>query len=143
MVESDERKVNFEWAVRRSELEETSNGLLAKGALLESEARSFVPPTIEQDDYSHSAFEPMLVIVGVVAVSFLIERIVNIIKDVKHSGLIIDARSDTLIVREQPSLNRGTAIVLLPDGKVEEVDGSSQIDIASVLSELLKGGVVK
>ena len=105
--------VNVSWVIDeiaakvvRSEIEEA-------GGTIESEPIPFTPPPEEVEDYHDAQFAPLVVIASVVAVGFLLKRISDVWLDHKRpGGLIVDARSNKLVVRPAPHIPRESLLVI-------------------------------
>lgn len=104
--------VRFNWATRESTAATTRAELAQAGAELQSGNQPFTPPTGEEGDYSGPAFEPLTVIAGVMGLSYLARQVLTFVKDVRHDGLIVDARTDPIDVRPNPALDRGQLLVI-------------------------------
>jgi hypothetical protein len=128
-----EQAIEFEWAVRSSELDEYRSTLEDSGADLSPEAEPFTPPAGEEEDYTDAAFEPMLMLVGVLALSHLVRLVVDLLN--KHGGLIIDVRTKRMSVREHPALPRGTVLVV-GNEEAKRLDGPKQNEIADAIAAL-------
>ncbi len=133
MTERD--AVPFEWAMRRSSIEPMRASLAEAGAALEEEPARFVPPEGLEEEYTHPAFEPILVIAGAMSIGFLADRIVRAVKDMKRGGLIIDARGESLSIIESQSLDRGSVLVFTADGE-RLLDSSKPVELADALRAL-------
>lgn len=131
--------VSFEWAVSESELDAQRQALLDAGAELADETYPFKPPDYLAEEYLHAAFEPMLVLVGALAIGFLADRVVRVIKDIKKGGLIIDSRGEKLAIFENSALDRGTVLVFSNAG-VKQFDSSKPVDIVGAIKALKPGG---
>ncbi len=61
----------------------------------------------------------------------------NVVKDVKHSGLIVDARGEKLLIQEHPSIGRGS-IVVVGLNKVQHFDSTkTTTDFLKALKSLI------
>ena len=129
--------VPFKWALRQSDIDRTVSELRDK-AHLEGRIEPFRPSPEEIDDYTHSNFDPMMMLTGAIAVAFLIERIVALVRDGNHGGVIIDARGRELNIREHPALSARTVVVVTPTG-VQQFDSSHQVDIVSAVKASFPG----
>ena len=125
--------VSFEWVAPASKIRETRTLLEDDGAQLSSESRPFVPPKEELDDYSSAAFDPLTIIVGTMALVAIAERVASLVKDARHDGLIVDARTQELQIRPHPALDRGTALVITSQGAQQFSKAES-----SALSEAIR-----
>src|SRR2546423_333205 len=111
-------KVMFEWAVPLSQAEALRHDLFMGGGEL-GPNRDFVPPVDEQDDYTVAAFEPLTMIVGAIAVGYLVEKLTAVVRNAKHGGAIVDVRSGRVEIRSNPSIPGGTILVVSDQGVSE------------------------
>lgn len=113
---SEDYPIDFEWAVPASSTPNERRSLEEAGASLELGEREFSPPPEQSADYAEAAFEPLMIIVGSIALVTLVRRVMTLVRDLHNDGLIIDARHDPLQIRPHPSLDRGQLLVLTPTG---------------------------
>ncbi|MCX6305818.1 MAG: hypothetical protein NT040_12715 [Bacteroidetes bacterium] len=132
-----ENSVKFKWVSRRSEVKKCQDEFTANGAKVEGETTKFDPPVNEKQDYAQSSFDPLLVIFGIASLTFLVQKIISTVRELKHPGYIIDARGDELIFREQPSLKGGSYLVFQKDGTVSKFDMTNSLN-ADDLVKLIK-----
>lgn len=110
------------------------------GGEIEDSNIPYEPESGEQQDYPETAFEPMLVIAGISAASYLVKEISKVWKDRKErGGVVVDARKDRIRIRKVPSMQAGTVIVLRNNrtsrfGPEKAEEGMK--DLADVLSKL-------
>ena len=128
-----EQQIEFEWAVRSSELDQYRSSLEESGAKVVPGAEPFTPPEGEEEDYTDAAFEPMLMLVGVLALGHLVRLIADLLD--KHGGLIVDVRTKRMSVREHPALPRGTVLVVGSE-EAKRLDGPKQNEIADAIAAL-------
>ena len=106
------------------------------GARLDT-PQEFVPPSDERDLYMHPALEPLTVLLGVIAIDYLIQRIEDRIKDRRQPGILIDAtRGDEVEIRPLPALARGEVIVLTKSGP-QQFDFSRRVDAIGAIRAVL------
>lgn len=83
-------QLKFKWVTRRSEVKVYQDEFIANGAVLEQVASQFDPPDKEKQDYAQSSFDPLFVITGIAAITYLVQKIISTIKEAKHCGYVID-----------------------------------------------------
>ncbi len=133
--------VEFSWLVRKGEEGEIRATLSEKEANLEQETRPFTPPDDQKAEYVDAAFEPLVVLVGAVALGYLAQVTMKLIKDAKHGGLIIDTRGEVLEIREHPALDQGTVLTVGKDGNNKLLlEPSAAKVIVEAIAALVKGG---
>ncbi len=81
------------------------------------------------------------IMAGAATVAMLADALVNVVKDFKHGGLIVDTRGDHLKIIENPALDRTTILMIQPDGKqvpfqYEQEDGP---DLVTLLQTAVNG----
>jgi hypothetical protein len=135
---SRERRVTerkFTWALPESLAEEWTVDLSGSSARLEHERQPFTPPEDEQLDYESAAFEPLTVIVGTVAITYLIRSVIRAVRDVRHGGAVIDTRDGRLDVRSHPAVPGGTVLVVGESG-VTEYREPADANIESIVAHI-------
>jgi hypothetical protein len=125
-------QIKFKWVTRRSDIKIYQDDFAANGALLEQDTIHFEPPEKELQDYAKSSFDPLLVIAGVAAITYLVQKIISTIKEARHCGHVIDARGKELVFREQPGLKGGTYLVFTDQG-VQKFDLTNSLGIDDLL----------
>lgn len=130
--------VSFELILPTSELEVQHTALQSGGAET-ADPVEYKPTPEELDEYSHAAFEPMLLLAGAVALGFLVERIVDAVKNARHGGLIIDRTGESIRIIESSALRRGTMLVLGPKGEREFDLSTPPIDIVGAIKGIVPG----
>ncbi len=53
---------------------------------------------------------------------------------------MVDARGEELVIRPEPSLDRGTALVIAPDGKVQTFELGRQVDLIAAIQAVVSQG---
>ncbi|MFX0023923.1 MAG: hypothetical protein ACFE9S_16470 [Candidatus Hermodarchaeota archaeon] len=129
--------INFNWIVNSSKLPTFKDSLQEEGAIIEDDTQEYEPPGVSKS-------EPMLILVGIIALGSLVRIIIKAIKDIKYGGLIINMTKDPPVIKEEKALDRGTVVVVFPDGKVS-YNESNYNDIPEHIFTLLKkmGKVIK
>jgi len=133
-----EDQLKFKWVTRRSDVKIYQEELVANGAMLQQDIVLFKPPEKEKQDYAQSSFDPLLIISGIAAITYLVSKIISTIKEIKHCGYIIDARGEELIFREQPSLRGGSYLVFTKDGSVQKFDLTNSLSIEDLVKLIKK-----
>lgn len=131
-------EVRFEWVVPDSASVATRGDLAGAGAALEGVDRPFAPPPEQEMDYAEAAFEPLIVIVGLIGLVHLAKQVLSFVKDTRHGGLIVDVRTESVQIRPHPSLDRGEILVLSPDG-TQLFRRDAGPDLATLISALQQG----
>ena len=132
--------VEFHWLVRKGEEGEIRAILSEKEAKLEQKTRPFTPADDQLAEYADAAFEPLGFLVGSVALGYLAQVTMKLIKDAKHGGLIIDTRKKVLEIREHPALDQGTVLIVGKDGNTKLLEPSAVKEIIAAIAALVKGG---
>lgn len=126
----------FRWLVRKGEEGEIRATLLEKKAKLERKLQPFTPSDDQKADYADAAFEPLGFLVGAVALGYLAQVTMKLIKDVKHSGLIIDTRGEELEIIEHPALDQGSVLTVGKDGNNKLLEPSAAKEIVEAIAAL-------
>ncbi len=95
----------------------------------------------EQDPGTRNpALVVLFVIGGVAAISELAHSIVDVVKEYKHGGLVVDAQGEELKINDNPSLKQGQILVRTRDGDVKLLESQSHsgTDLAELVSSLAK-----
>jgi hypothetical protein len=124
-------QLRFGWVVGESAATKTSGDIVASGGTVE-DARPHTTPGGGVAD-----FEPLTMIVAVMAVVALAERIHAFVKDIHHNGLIIDKRTDPITIMEHPSSDRGKVLVIGADGE-STFDLDDRPDLTDLLAQHLR-----
>ena len=132
---SPQGDVRFEWVIPFDQANLHRDDLDKRGAKLEAN-RDFIPSADEKDTYAHSAFGPLVVIAGVVAAAYLVDKVIGWVRSRQNHGLIIDARSGGLSIKEHPSLDRGTVLVMSASG-AQRFDSNQQESIRGAIDAAL------
>lgn len=107
--------INVQWVTEESEARTFAASALGGGATV-SELKRWEPGIEDLDDYSDAMFEPLSVVVLIVAAGWLIRRIADMVADLtRPDGLLIDTR-DGVVVRPLPKADRGTLVVVSGQG---------------------------
>ncbi len=122
--------MNFNWIVNSSKLTTLKVSLQEEGAIIKDDTQQYEPPGI-------SSFEPMLILGGIIALGSLVRIIIKAVKDIHHGGLIINMIKDPPEIKEEKALDRGTVVVIFPDGRVS-YNESNYHDIPEHIFTLLK-----
>lgn len=128
--------LHVQWILRASEAEVEKLALEEAGGNLDEPPRPYEPTDEERDKYAHSAFEPLTMLVAVFAVTFLAERLSQLAKDQKHSGLVIDLRAKRTRIWEEPALDRGAVYVVGDDG-VKQISKPETLNIVAAIKAVL------
>jgi hypothetical protein len=134
--------VKFEWVMFATEAEQELIALKKEGASIEKPPERYEPTDPEEiDEFAHAAFEPLTILIGVVALICLIERVVLAVKNLKFGGVVIEVRTDgTTKIIPSPALDRGTIVVVSPgqEAKVYESE-TKAIDIVKAIKAFFGG----
>ncbi len=133
--------IEFEWVMFDSEVESELNALVNNGASIEKQPELYTPTDPEMiDEFSHAAFEPLMMLAGAVAAAFLIERVVFAAKNYKFGGVVVDVQNGGVEITPVRSFNAGTIVVRKPDGEVEiHASETKPIDIIGSIRALIGG----
>jgi hypothetical protein len=113
-------RVKFGWVVASTDADAHVKELSRAGG----ENISVASYTATDQESAHSAFAPLVILVGVIAVSYLVDKIIQWVTEAGHHGLIVDVRGGALNIRESASLGRNVVIVVTENGvqKFESAD---------------------
>jgi hypothetical protein len=126
-------KIRVHWILRASDAEGERLALEQAGESLDEPPRPYEPCDEERDKYAHALFEPLTILVATFAVAFLAQQLSRLIKDQKHSGLVVDLRVTPAKIWEEPALDRGAVYVVGPDGVVTQLSQPEALDILAAL----------
>ncbi|MEX3644724.1 hypothetical protein [Mycolicibacterium porcinum] len=129
--------IEFQWAVPISQVGVIKQELDDASAKINPYTEDFEPPADEAIDYAASSFEPLTIIAGTIAIGYLIGKVSQIVLDARHGGAIVDARGPTLQIRSNPSVPRGTIVVVSSD-KVETFRDSAPAELEHLVKMYLK-----
>lgn len=130
--------VTVSWLVPDEDKENLVDVLKDVGKIDSFEEKTYEPK--DPDEIEASEFSPLIIIVGVIAISYLADVIIKLIKDIQHSGLIAVAKENgELEIRENASLNRGEVLFVDAKGKASkfQFNDASTVDIMSALKALV------
>jgi hypothetical protein len=127
----EDEVVRVRWTLQASQCKEQRQAITDAGGAIEDE-KVFKPPPDELDKYAHARFEPLMILTAVFSLAFLAERVVKVIKDYKHGGLVIDLTQEPWTMREEPALDRGEVYLVKP-GAVERVAKAEVLDIVAAI----------
>ena len=131
--------VEFRWAVQSFDADDLRSKLAASGADVRPETEKFVAKGDEMDVREGSEFAPLVYVVGAIAVVQLADFVLKFAKDVRHSGLVIDATGEKLDVREEPTLDRGDLVVLGVDkDKVVRLQPKDRDELVKLLERVVR-----
>jgi hypothetical protein len=133
----EKNQVKFQWIVDNSNLDIYRAELLSLGAELE-EVKPIEFSSEEIKEFEALAIGPMFILAGVLSFGFLVELTMKVVRNLKHNGLIIDARGEELIIREHPALDQGS-VVVVGSNKAHKFDSETSTAIKDTLKELLFG----
>jgi hypothetical protein len=88
------------WYLTPGRETETVNALKAEGAPIRSGL----------------GFEPLTTIATVLAVTALVQALINLYRDARYTGVVIDATSDPIEIREMPGWSRKEVLVITTKG---------------------------
>ena len=132
--------IEFEWVMFESEVEPELNALVNNGASIEKREPYEPTDPEEIDELSHAAFEPIMMLVGVVAATFLIEHVVQAIKNYRFGGAVVDIQNGKVKIIPTRSVDAGTIVVARPDGEVEiHTSDTKPVDIIGSIKALIPG----
>jgi hypothetical protein len=128
-------EMRFRWALPVSQAADEQSLLKQAGARLDA-PQKFVPPSDERDLYMHPGFEPLTVLLGVIAIDYLVQRIEDRIRDRHRRGIVIDAMGDEVEIRPTPALDPGEVLVLTKSG-AQQFDFSRRVDAIALIRAVL------
>ena len=103
---SDER-VSIRWSVHRDRLEPVKKGLRWEGKI--------EPDLTSRRDTR--GLPILYILVGALGLSQLAKSLIGVAKDYRHGGLMVDARGEDLVIKDLPTLDRGTILVVSDKGE--------------------------
>ena len=81
--------------------------------------------------------DAVLLIVGAMAVAQLANMLVDVVRNYKHGGVIIDASTNPPTIREKQALNQGVIVFIAPDGMQTLIQDTRKSLVDVVLEKLL------
>lgn len=128
--------VQFTWAVRSGQREASrADALRQSAAMVANQRQTFEPPPEEAEDYGDPAFAPMVVIAGAAAIAIIADVVIRFRREL-NGGLIVDLRTNTVNVRENPKIAGGMVIVVGPDKAIAKFEPNAQLDAASLIKAI-------
>ncbi|WP_411892897.1 hypothetical protein [Yoonia sp. SDW83-1] len=76
-----------------------------------------------------------ILIIGAAALALLVNAAIRLVR-LWSKGVVIDARGDTVIVKKDPALPRGTLVVISKDGERAEFDKIEDLDVTKIVASL-------
>lgn len=134
-----EDSVKISWLVPKEDKDDLLELLQDIGKVDSLEEKIYEPK--DPEEIEASKFSPLELLIGAIAICHLADVIINLVKDVRHSGLIILAKkNDEIEISESTSLNRGEVLLVDKHGKGEEFHFNtlSRKEIISVIKDLIK-----
>jgi hypothetical protein len=95
------------------------------------------PNPSEQGTSTDPNFAPLIVIVAVMVVGYLAKTIVNLWQQVHYGGLVIDARGNDIVVKENQALPGGVVVIITADNKVQEFTPKDESELGKILKTTL------
>ena len=121
---SDER-VSIRWIVHRDRLEPLKKDLRWEGKI--------EPDLTSRRDTR--GLPILYILAGALGVSQLAKSLIGVAKDYRHGGLMVDARGENLVIKDLPSLDRGTILVVSKNGE-KIFRPESDFDMSAFLKSL-------
>ena len=108
--------VPFKWLSSESLALDVVEELRSSG--VDVDPATFGPPGPEDlPDDDDAAFEPLLLIAGAAAIAHLAKTLSRIVRDHRHGGVVVDARTEPLTIREGVrGVDSGTIVVVNTEG---------------------------
>ena|ERR1039457_1860492 len=120
---TDESLVHIRWHTTEESYRDISRALEAEGATVEVEQ--------ERQDF---VFVP--IILAAVGAVGLARQILRLMREVKHHGIIIDARQTPLDIKEDTALPYGTIVVISAEGQRSERTDLNETSLADLIRAL-------
>jgi hypothetical protein len=132
-----QRKVSFNLVLPSSEAGLMENELKNKGAELEELLYNYEPTSNEPDILYQARKDPFLMIQGKAALNKLISSVIDQVKQTNHSGLIMNATGQRLLIKEDPALDSGMVTISTCDG-LKQYNPKKQKSAERLIVEELK-----
>jgi hypothetical protein len=111
-----QRKVSFNLVLPSSEAGLMENELKNNGAELDELFYNYEPTSNEPDILYQSNKDPFLMIQGRAVLNKLIASVIDQVRQTNHSGLIMNATGQRLIIKEDPALENGMVAISTLEG---------------------------
>lgn len=108
-----QRGLQFRWAVRSTEVAALRQDLNKSDAKLIAGEEPFKPTKAEVEDATEASFAPLMVIAGAVALSVVLEAVLNFYQGIRSGGGVIKVRDKKMEIGELRSLPNGAILVLV------------------------------
>ncbi|WP_299738782.1 hypothetical protein [uncultured Roseobacter sp.] len=83
----------------------------------------------------HGLAATSIFIMGAAALALLVNAAIRLVR-LWSKGVVIDARGETIIVTKDPTLPRGTLLVISKDEEKAEFDKIDDLDVTKIISSL-------
>ena len=100
------QKLEIEWKVAREQVKKVKKNLHLNGSIT-GDLKTAEPT---------KGLPLIYIFAGTAVVSHIVKTVITIVKDLTHSGIIIDARGKKLKMYEKKGMNRGEILVIGKDG---------------------------
>jgi hypothetical protein len=95
-----------------------------------------VPSPDEAAEYTATAFEPMAVLTGAMALSFLLDKVCDAVRRLRHGGAIVDVRAGQISIRSNPAVPADTLLVV-SDNDVRTVRSPTGSSLDALVGDVL------
>jgi hypothetical protein len=134
-----EPTIEFRWVVSEGDRLRAVRALEADGGTVESSGETYQPGGDEFVDASQSHFEPLIVIVSLMAVARLLRQLERLWRDFRsEGGWVVDLRDGKVKLRSLPNTPREELVIVTDQGAA-----THRCDSGPTVRELIKDALDK
>ncbi|MFE6096419.1 tetratricopeptide repeat protein [Streptomyces massasporeus] len=112
-----DRTVEIDWVVPEGKRMQVIREIEENEGTVQLSGDPYVPEVEDPLNVSDSSFEPLIIIVCVIAFPYFIRQLHRAWRDIREQGgQIIDTRNGRIRIRSVDSLDRGTVVLVTDDG---------------------------